>query len=171
MPFDRSSSSRRRRALVHLASGIGNIVLATPLLVALDAIGLEVEVLVDGDYRETADLLGDWAVCRRVHRSGISVVAPASYDVVVPAIPPFYWSRYARHYRGVRNALARPPDALFYRDEQEYYLRFAHLLGYAEGPSPWYRLPIPPDPSRGVGPQTLVLAPGSKSGEMATKRW
>ena len=49
------SDSRPDSAVfVHLASGIGNIVLATPLLVALHEMELTIDVQVNGDYPETA---------------------------------------------------------------------------------------------------------------------
>src|SRR5215831_4655322 len=86
--------------LVHLASGIGNIVLATPLLVALNHMGFVVDLLLHADYPQTADLLRDWSVIREVYDDGrspnISSLSP--YDVIIPAIPPFYWSRFAHLY-------------------------------------------------------------------------
>ena len=48
--------------LVHLASGIGNIVLATPLLVALAQMEFSIDVLIQADYPQTADLLRNWRV-------------------------------------------------------------------------------------------------------------
>src|SRR5206468_4454091 len=69
-------------ALVHLASGVGNIVLATPLLVALDEMGLTVDVWLDADYPETADLLRPWSVVRHVHTTRLlHSHALAKYDV------------------------------------------------------------------------------------------
>jgi len=53
--------------LVHLASGLGNIIFATPLLLALTCCGFVVDLLVDGDYGETADLLCDWSALRAVY--------------------------------------------------------------------------------------------------------
>ena len=152
--------------LVHLASGIGNVVLATPLLVALDGLGLDVDVLLSADYRETTDLLRDWTVVRAV------VDAPDHrlYDAIVPAIPPFYWRWFAARYHPSSRLVARPPDALFYTDEQEYYVSFARALGF-RGPRPACTLPIGPSDRFGVGASTVVLAPGCKSGEMAAKRW
>jgi ADP-heptose:LPS heptosyltransferase len=45
------------RVLVHLASGIGNIVLATPLLLALHRHGCTLDLLVDRD-RDLVPRLG-----------------------------------------------------------------------------------------------------------------
>lgn len=67
--------------------------------------------------------------------------------------------------------LARPPDALFYHNEQKFYLSFAQTLGYPSDRHPPPTLPIPPSDLFGVTTRTLVLAPGCKTGEMATKRW
>lgn len=53
--------------LVHLASGLGNIIFATLLLLALTRCGFVVDLLVDGDYGETADLLRDWSALRAVY--------------------------------------------------------------------------------------------------------
>jgi ADP-heptose:LPS heptosyltransferase len=157
--------------LVHLAAGIGNIVLATPLLVLLARRGFTVDARIDGDYPETADLLRGWGALRRI---SVGESAPAaSYHAVLPALPPFYWSRYAADYRSVANAVQRPDDAAFYRDEQRWYLAFAASLGGVVTPAdaPCCTLPVPAEPDLGVGPETLVLAPGCKGGEMAAKRW
>jgi ADP-heptose:LPS heptosyltransferase len=161
--------------LVHLASGIGNIVLATPLLALLARRGFTVDVRVDGDYPETAELLHGWGALRRVSAGAATqpCAAPGQYRAVLPAVPPFYWAHYAAGYRGMANTVRRPPDADFYTDEQAWYLAFAAPLG---GPAtaaeaPHCTLPIAPDSLLGVGPATLVLAPGCKGGEMAAKRW
>src|SRR5262249_48744806 len=93
------------------------------------------------------------------------------YAIRIGAIPPFYWRRYEHRYCGLRGSVARPPDALFYRNEQAYYLQFARNLG-CEVPEPLYCfLPVAPDFSQGVTLRTLVRAPGCKTGEMAAKRW
>jgi ADP-heptose:LPS heptosyltransferase len=160
-------------ALVHLASGIGNIVLATPLLAALDELGFTIDVGLDADYPEAADLLRPWSVVRDIHIGR----RPhprwlAGYDVVVPAIPPFYWNRFASAYRGVPTIVARPPDRLFADDEQAYYLAFAHALGYPRQQRPTCQLPIGPvEDERRVTLATVVIAPGCKTGRMAAKRW
>src|SRR6202040_4002562 len=140
--------------------GIGNIVLATPLLVALFQCGFTIDVLVDGDYPGTAELLSDWSGLRAVYERSRGRPDGRSYEVVVPAIPPFYWSRYARAYSGLKNLVPRPPDRAFYGDEQDYYLSFARALGCTVDPPPNCFLPIAPDCSFGVSPTTLVLAPG-----------
>jgi len=160
-------------ALVHLASGVGNIVLATPLLIALDELGFTVDVWLDADYPQTADLLRPWSVVRSVH-----VTRPpdarslAQYDVVVPAIPPFYWRRFGGASRGGVRTVPRPPDRLFAEDEQAYYMEFARALGYSRGRRPVCRLPIGArDDEDRVGLGTVVIAPGCKTGRMAAKRW
>lgn len=157
--------------LVHLASGIGNIVLATPLLVALHRHGYPLDVLVDGDYAETADLLTGWSAIRRLFNGTAGERLAGAYDIVIPAIPPFYWPRYRVRYGAECRCVARPPDALFYEDEQRYYLEFARKLGCEAEPQPACFLPIGADETRGVDASTLVIAPGCKSGEMAAKRW
>jgi ADP-heptose:LPS heptosyltransferase len=160
--------------LVHLSSGIGNIVLATPLLRVLRQHGFVVDVRVDGDYPATADLLRGWDILRDVFGGPPSEPPdhPARhYRHVVPAIPPFYWDRYAALYRHRRDCVGRPPPRLFYLDEQAYYLAFAKSLGCDLRQPPTYRLPAIPDRRHGVTRRTLVLAPGCKTGEMAAKRW
>jgi hypothetical protein len=174
---------------VHLASGVGNIVLATPLLVALDELGYDVHVCLDADYAQTADLLQPWSVVKAVHPGGLAtLLAPASrpfgvvggWDAIVPAVPPFYWSRFAWAYDGTiarvlgagARVVARPPDRLFAVDEQGYYLAFARALGYSATVRPVPCLPIAPQESdTRVGGGTIVLAPGCKTGTMAAKRW
>src|SRR5262245_26331570 len=118
--------------LVHLASGIGNIVLATPLLIALNDMGFVVDLLIHADYPQTADLLRDWSVIREVYDGRSQNIPPLSpYDLIIPAIPPFYWSQFAHLYTQTSRTIRRPPDTLFYQDEQAYYLAFAYALGYA----------------------------------------
>ena len=97
----------------------------------------------------------------------------AHYDVVVPAMPPFYWRRFARGVHAFGRARSqRPPDRLFAEDEQAYYLAFARTLGYPRHVRPACRLPIGPrDDEDRVGLGTVVLAPGCKTGQMAAKRW
>lgn len=154
--------------LVHLASGVGNLVFATPLLAALDAMGCTVDLLLHADYPQAADLFRGWSAVRAVHAGRFP---GAAYDRLVPAVPPFYWERLGRMYRHRRGVLPRPPDALFYRDEQAWYLAFAQALGWPAGRRPVYRLPVVPSAEHGITGSTLVLAPGCKTGEMAAKRW
>jgi len=161
----------KRSALVHLASGIGNIVFATPLLISLSEMEFEIEVQLDADYPETAGLLEDWSVVRSVRCSPLLPEACSSYHYVLPAVPPFYWPRFRSVYARLSNSVRRPPDKLFYQDEQDYYLQFARAVGCPANRRPYYRLPIAPSNRFDVGPATLIIAPGCKTGEMALKRW
>ena len=68
-------------------------------------------------------------------------------------------------YAGV--AIVRPPDALFYENEQAYYLEFARFLGCDVSNAPYYLMPA----RHALRTTTVVLAPGSKPAEMAAKRW
>lgn len=156
--------------LLHLASGVGNVVLATPLLLALSEMGYIVDIRMDADYPETSDLFAGWSVVREV-RSGSSPLSAESYSRIIPAIPPFYWRRFAHLYRSKRNVISRPSDALFSRDEQSYYLEFAWSLGYPRDRRPFPYLPLSPEPDFGITSTTIVLAPGCKTGVMAAKRW
>ncbi|HYP53156.1 MAG TPA: hypothetical protein VEQ42_06425, partial [Pyrinomonadaceae bacterium] len=165
-------SSDRSGVLVHLAAGVGNVVLATPLLVALDELGFAVDVLIDADYPQTADLLRGWSVVRSVYGARErGLLRGGAHAVVVPSVPPFYWAYFAQAYAGAARLAKRPPDALFYEDEQEYYLSFARSLGYPPGRRPFYRLPVGPPRECDVTARTLVIAPGCKTGEMSAKRW
>ena len=158
--------------LVHLASGVGNIVLATPLLITLHRMGFVVDLLLQADYPQTADLLRDWSVIREIYdERSQNIMTLNTYDCIIPAIPPFYWSRFAHRYTKAARHIRRPPDTLFYQDEQAYYLAFAHELGYPVARRPFYRLPIAPRADFGVTACTLIIAPGCKTGEMAAKRW
>ena len=158
-----------RQVLAHLASGVGNIVLATPLLIALSEMEFDVDVRLDADYPPTSELLEPWSVVRTV--STRAPLPARDYAYIVPAVPPFYWRRFAHEYRGLRNCVARPPDSVFHTDEQAFYLAFARALGYPPDTRPAYRLPIAPAERFGVTTRTLVIAPGCKTGEMAAKRW
>lgn len=157
--------------LVHLASGVGNIVFATPLLLVLIQHGFIVDLLIDGDYEDTAELFRGWSALRAVYNARQGERPTGSYDFRIPALPPFYWSRYAADYRIGGNAVERPADALFYRDEQAYYLEFALSLGCEVDKPPYYFIPAAPDIAHGIAGETVVLAPGCKTGEMAAKRW
>ncbi len=157
--------------LVQLASGVGNIVLATPLLVALRQMGFVIDVWLCADYPQTADLFKDWSAIRAIYHASSVKLNHLEYDYLIPAVPPFYWQRFARFYKNVTNLVPRPFDGLFYQDEQEYYLWFARKLGYPETEKPVYALPISPADGLGVSAQTLIIAPGCKTGEMAAKRW
>jgi ADP-heptose:LPS heptosyltransferase len=160
----------RKQVLVHLAAGIGNIVLATPLLVALNDLGLLVDVRLDADYPATIELLENWSVINAV----AAVAFPrrlAEYDNVIAAVPPFYWRRFAHLYRRCPMLVRRPPDLLFAADEQAYYMAFARALGYLDERNPACQLPIAPSEELDVGASTVVLAPGCKTGEMYAKRW
>ena len=157
--------------LVHLAAGIGDVVLATPLLVALNAIGYAVDVRLDADYPATVELLENWSIVRAVYVGSRTPRRLDEYSRVIPAIPPFYWRRFAHLYRRCPKALSRPADSLFATDEQAYYMAFARALGYRSDGSPSCQLPIGPSEEFGIGASTVVLAPGCKTGEMAAKRW
>jgi ADP-heptose:LPS heptosyltransferase len=158
------------KVLVHLASGIGNIVLATPLLIALDELGFSTDVRLDADYPATADLLRGWSLVGNILAGPARPDWPR-YRHILPAIPPFYWRRFSHSYRGIARVVQRPPDALFYEDEQAWYVAFARALGYAERAAPTPRLPVSADDQWSVTAGTVVLAPGCKTGEMAAKRW
>ena len=159
------------RILVHLASGIGNIVLSTPLLLVLARAGCDVDVLLDGDYAETGDLLRGWSGIRTLLDGRAEKNWDNGYDFIIPAIPPFYWGAYRRRYDHNRRCVPRPRKELFYRNEQDYYLEFARTLGFQVEPAPYYFLPVPPSENHQVGCYSIVLAPGSKTGSMAAKRW
>jgi ADP-heptose:LPS heptosyltransferase len=158
------------QVLVHLASGVGNIVLATPLIVALNEMEFEVDVRLDADYPPAIELLQNWCAIRDI-RNGSAPRDLGRYGHVIPAVPPFYWWKFAPIYRGLKNASERPPDSVFYENEQAFYLQFARALGYSADRHPAYRLPIPPGESLDVSATTLVIAPGCKTGEMTAKRW
>jgi ADP-heptose:LPS heptosyltransferase len=158
------------QVLVHLASGIGNIVLSTPLLIALEEMGFSTDVRLAADYPQTADLLSGWSAVHEVF-TGSMKQDPRRYRHILPAIPPFYWHRFSQQYRGIGNLVPRPQDDLFYRDEQSYYLAFARALGYESAHPPLPRLPIAADDQWGVTAATVALAPGCKTGEMTAKRW
>ena len=164
-------NASRPVVLVHLGAGIGNVVLATPLLVALHELGFTTDVFLAADYAETADLLRPWSAIRQIILQQGPSYPRHEYDHVIPAIPPFYASKYGRVIGRLPYALPRPADAEFYRDEQNFYLSFARTLGYTCDPAPTPCLPIGPSDSFDVTDQTVVLAPGCKTGEMAAKRW
>jgi ADP-heptose:LPS heptosyltransferase len=155
--------SGRRQVLVHLASGVGNIVLATPLLDVLARNGFAVDLLLDADYAGVGELFEGWSAVRCVHSR--RTLALTSYEHVIAAVPPFYWRRFCSRY--ARLGVFRPPDELFYENEQAYYLEFARSLGCDVDDASHYFLPV----RQRVAGEAVVLAPGSKPAEMAAKRW
>lgn len=160
----------RASIFVQLGAGIGNVVLATPLLIALHEIGFAVDVLLAADYPQTAALLRPWSVVREIF-TRLTQPSLARYERIAPALPPFYQARFGRAIAHWPNALKRPPDSLFYGNEQEFYLHFARSLDYPAARAPRPTLPIGPAEGCGVTSQTVVLAPGCKTGTMAAKRW
>jgi ADP-heptose:LPS heptosyltransferase len=162
---------RSREVLVHIGAGIGNVVLATPLIIALHEMRFTVDVWLTGDYVQTADLLKSWSVVRAVSTNASLDLRSTNYNHVIPAIPPFYWPRYTPKYSATLPLVPRPSDSVFYQDEQQFYLSFARRLGYAPDRRPLVCLPIATSEFQEVGLQTLVIAPGFKTGEMAAKRW
>lgn len=155
--------------LVHLGAGIGDIVLATPLLLVLEAHGCRCDLALDADYPETASLFEDWSAVRAI--VPFDPARSRLYDRVLPAVPPFYEYRHARAYARLPNAVPRPPAALFDQNRQAWYLDFARALGCGVSRAPLPRLPVAPSHTYGVTARTLLIAPGSKTGEMAMKRW
>jgi ADP-heptose:LPS heptosyltransferase len=160
-----------REVLVHIGAGIGNVILATPLLAALREMGFTVDVWLTGDYAQTADLLRSWSVVRSILTDSSLDFSSSRYKHFIPAIPPFYWPRYAAKIPAGLPLVARPSESLFYQDEQKFYLTFAQRLGYAPDRRPSLCLPIASSEIREVSLHTLVVAPGCKTGEMAAKRW
>lgn len=162
-----------REVLVHIGAGIGNVVLATPLIAALNDMQFAVDVWLSGDYAQTADLLTAWSAVRAVSTDASLDLRSRRYKHVIPAIPPFYWARFASRHSATLPLVPRPNESLFYEDEQEFYLSFARRLGYAPDSRPFVRLPITSSKPQGIeiGLNTLVIAPGSKTGEMSAKRW
>jgi hypothetical protein len=163
-------STAKTTALVQLGAGIGNVVLATPLLLALYELGFVTDVLLAADYTQTIELLRPWSVVRDIF-SGFTPPPLAGYGRIAPALPPFYQARFGRAIANRSNAIPRPPDSLFYKNEQAFYLHFARALNYPTDLHPTSSLPIAPSETHGVTSHTVVLAPGCKTGEMATKRW
>ena len=157
--------------LVLIGGGIGNVVLATPLLVALGELQSTVDVWLACDYEQTADLLKGWSLIRAIATDVTLDLRSTAYKYVIPAVPPFYWPRYASKLSSTLPLVPRPSESLFYQDEQEFYLSFARRLGYPPDKRPLVCLPIASSKPQEAGLRTLVVAPGSKTGEMTAKRW
>jgi Glycosyltransferase family 9 (heptosyltransferase) len=157
--------------LIELGGGIGNVVLATPLLVALGELKLLVDVVLVADYSGTSELLSPWSAVRNILDRRDPVLLTRRYHYVIPALPPFYAARFRCGFHGLVRTLRPPPEPLFYCNEQEFYLRFARDLGYPADRQPALCLPVPPSRACGVTNDMLVIAPGCKTGEMAAKRW
>src|ERR1700737_3968488 len=88
-----------RPVLVHVGAGIGNVILATPLLVALHEMRFKIAVWLRGDYAQTAEVLKPWGVGRTILADTSVDLRLTRYSYVIPAIPPFYWPRYASRFK------------------------------------------------------------------------
>jgi hypothetical protein len=132
--------------LVLIGGGTGNVVLSTPLFVALGELQLTVDLWLACDYEQTADLMKGWSVIRAISTNATLDFQSRAYEYVIPAIPPFYWPRYASKLSSTLPLLPHPGDSLFYEDEQEFYLSFARQLGYTSDKRPVVCLPILPGP-------------------------
>jgi hypothetical protein len=75
-------TAHKQTVLVHLASGIGNIVFTTPLLVALNHMEFIVDVLIHADHPQTADLLRDWSIVRTVYTECPQRINYSYYDFI-----------------------------------------------------------------------------------------
>ena len=74
--------------LVQIGAGIGNVVLATPLLAALHEMRFKVDVWLCGDYAQTVDLLRAWSAVRTVSTDASLDPRSRPYTHLIPAIPP-----------------------------------------------------------------------------------
>lgn len=155
--------------LVHLACGIGDIVLATPLLQVLSRHGFIVDVRLDADYRGVGGLFSGWSAVRAVFDGAQPPLE--TYSAVLVAVPPFCWNEYQAEYAANGIKPYRPPASLFYRDARSYYLEFARFVGCDIRNAPYYFLPIGTETADQGKEGPIILAPGSKTGLMATKRW
>ena len=144
-------------------------------MIALHEMGIDVHLLLDADYEETATLFEGWSVVKSAINRGPGGDLPRRfYDYLIPAVPPFYWPRVAHLYACEPAAQPRPKDGAFYRNEQEFYLSFARKLGFTTAHELFPFLPFAPSPELtdyAITACTVVLAPGCKTGEMALKRW
>ena len=84
-----SRPARKNVILVHLASGIGNIVLASPLLQVLSSNNFTQDVLIDSDYDGVAELLRNWSAIRFVYDGSKERPQHDHYAAVLAAVPPF----------------------------------------------------------------------------------
>ena len=154
----------RDTVLVHLAAGIGNIVLATPLLIALHRLGVSVDLWLSADYGKRADLFRGSALVR-----GLVDSADGDYTARIPAVPTVYWHRYNRLYDRLPNVVRRPADRLFWIDEQAYDVEFAACARLHRRVATPLAAALRRVVDAGFGASRPRA--GMKTGEMAAKRW
>jgi hypothetical protein len=70
------------RALVTAGQGVGNVIMATPAIAAVDAMGFDVDVLLDARYPGTEDLLTNWRAVKNV----FTQKPRCAYDAVVRTV-------------------------------------------------------------------------------------
>jgi len=76
----------RKRALVAIGAGYGNIVMATPTIVAVWSMGYSVDVFVDSHLRDAATLLTGWDCVSSIYLSRESLLRTerqGGYDAII----------------------------------------------------------------------------------------
>ncbi len=158
------------QVLVHLASGLGNIVLATALLVALAEMGASSTFVYAPTIRRR------WTFSPAEARCGpFGAGTPLCRSNPMAASYPRSLLSIGRVLRAstVTAATLSPtlPTRCLRGTSRRINFECAHALGYPCAHRPAAYLPVSPSPEFGVAATTVVLAAGSKTGEMAVKRW
>jgi len=155
------------KALITVGQGYGNIVMATPTMAALHALGYSVDVLVESHHPRAASLLSGWAALDTIFLNRASLMnSNPCYNAIVRTV----WNRSAPLNLGPETL----PEPLSLRDHHEAIVNVsaAKKLGFT-GPLPpthvESELPLWPLPKN-----YIVIAPGyggSKRADWSRKAW
>jgi ADP-heptose:LPS heptosyltransferase len=172
------------KILVGKTFGIGNLVLAVPMLKALGSIAESLDILIgtspdDVGAIEVVHELKNSGIIDTVHLNSCHVSAP-EYDVAVMAIPFDGRWRNGTHFRAkkVIDGRTRPdPSTIglvsWEKHEVLYQMENADYLGYSKGvPSPKFMTQMHPHP--GIGPKSVYIGLGYKkdrAGFWKFKHW
>ena len=173
-PNNLSSVTRKPKALISAALGIGDILRITPLIRAAHRLGYEVDVLLATDYPEAAKLLDGAPEIRRIFqlpsqrcRDGITSLnglEDIEYDIAAFTS----WSRPLRNRVRARRSLAFDRSQWLKEGDSRSVERIARELGWqGEMPEPFA---IASARCFDLPPGTVAIHPGCKA-EWPWKKW
>ena len=156
-----------KKALITVGQGYGNIVLATPTIVAVNSLGYRVDVLVESHLSEAATLLAGWDAVDTIFLNRKSLMrGNPVYDVVVRTA----WNRCSSLGLGLETLLE--PLSLKAHHEAVVNLTAARSLGFVGTmPAPHVESDLPFWP---LPENYIVIAPGhggSRRNDWSRKAW
>jgi len=119
------------KLLVGIGEGIGNFIMATPLVEALGRMGHFVDIICTPNYLESVDLLKGWNRIGKIS-TDFREFNFSSYDRIL--LTP--WFSVPQVFQGMRNVIAIPTRELESKSEVEANMDLARTLGYEDETPP-----------------------------------